>query len=259
MTSRAVQSPSPAQLADLSALADGTLDPARRQAVEAWIASSPELRELYERERAAVGVLRQAAAERAPARLRLRLQGQRVSPARGTRVPRFGALAGVIAAAAVAVVLLLPGGTPGSPSVSQAAGLALRGPSAPAPLPEPTDPRAKLAERFEGIYFPNWSATLGWRAIGMRADRLDGRRATTVFYRRRGGLVAYTIVGGAALPQPSGLVRWSNGFELRALSLGGRTVVTWRRAGHTCVISAAHVPLGSLEQLAGWRASSISD
>jgi hypothetical protein len=200
-----------------------------------------------------------AAVERAPARLRLRIQGQRVSPTRGSRVAGYGALAGAIAAAAVAVVLVLPGGAPGSPSVSQAAGLALRGPSAPAPAPDSADPSAKLADRFQHVYFPNWSATLGWRAVGMRSDRLDGRPTETVYYQRRDGLVAYTIVGSPALSPPSGLVTRLNGFELRAYSLAGRTVVTWRRAGHTCVLSAARLPLQMLQQLAGWRASGVTD
>ena len=246
MTSKTAQHPSPAQLAELSALADGSLEPTRQPAVEAWIESSPELVELYERERAAVGVLRQAAVERAPARLRLRIQSQRVSPPRRSRVVGYGALACALAAAAVAVALVLPGGAPGSPSVSQAAGLALRGPSAPAPPPDSADPRAKLADRFQEVYFPNYSATLGWRAVGLRSDRLDA-------------LVAYTIVGSPALSPPSGLVTRLNGFELRAYSLAGRTVVTWQRAGHTCVLSAARVPLQMLEQLAGYRARRISD
>jgi anti-sigma factor RsiW len=260
MASKAAQHLSPAQLAELSALADGSLEPARREAVETWIASSPELRELYERERTAVGVLQHATGERAPARLRARLEAQRVSRSRKSRVwTGYGALAGAIAAAAVAVVLVLSGGAPRSPSISQAAGLALRAPSAPPPAPDPSDPHTKLAARFQEVYFPNWSSTLGWRAVGMRRDRLDGRPTTTVYYERGDRLVAYTIVGAPALSPPSGAVTWSNGFELRVLSEAGRTVVTWRRAGHTCVLSAAGVPVRTLEQLAGWRASEISD
>src|SRR5947209_4729761 len=155
MPSTPLQDLSPSQAGDLSALADGSLDPERRAAVEAWIASSPELLELYERERAAVGVLRRAAAERAPARLRLRVHGQRVSPPRRSRVwAGSAAIAGALAAAAVAAALLLPGGAAGSPSVSQAADLAARGSSAPAPAPDSADPRVKLAARFEALYFP---------------------------------------------------------------------------------------------------------
>src|SRR5579884_160534 len=251
---------SPAQVAELSALADGSLDPTRREEVEAWIASSPALIDLYERERAAVRLLHQAAVERAPAQLHLRIEGQRATRARRPRM-RMGyvAVAGAIAAAAIAVVLVLPGGAPGSPSVSQAAGLALRGPSAPAPAPDSMDPRAKLAEHFQEVYFPNWSATLGWRAVGMRQDRLDGRPTTTVYYQRGDELVAYTIVGAPALSPPSAPVTRSNGYQLRVFSQAGRAVVTWRRAGHTCVLSAAGVPVSMLERLAGWRASEVSE
>ena len=259
MSAKPIQDLSPTQAAELSALADGSLDPARREAVEAWIASSPELLDTYERERAAVRLMRHAAAERAPARLRMQVHGQRLSRPRRSRAwAGYGALAGAIAATALAVVLLLPGGAPGSPSVSQAAGLALRGPSAPAPAPDSGDPRVKLADRFQALYFPNWSTTLGWHATGMRRDRLGGRATMTVYYRRDGGLVAYTIVGTPALRSPAGQVTHLNGYELRTFSLAGRTVVTWRRAGHTCVISAAGVPATALEQLAGWRAG-ISD
>lgn len=260
MASKPVQDLSLAQVAELSALADGSLDPARRDEVEAWIARSPELIDLYERERAAVRLLHHATAARAPARLRLSIEGQRVTRARRPRVRTgYVALAGAIAAAAIAVVLLLPGGAPGSPSVSQAAGLALRGPSAPAPAPDSADPREKLSERFQEVYFPNWSTTLGWRAIGMRRDRLDSRPTTTVYYQRRDERIAYTIVGAPALSPPSAVVTHSNGYELRVFSLGGRMVVTWQRAGHTCVLSATRVPVSMLEQLAGWRASRISE
>ncbi|HEY4826104.1 MAG TPA: hypothetical protein VIH85_05025, partial [Solirubrobacteraceae bacterium] len=63
------------ELDDLSALADGTLDPARRGAVEARIAASPELGALYERERQILAALHEArATERAPAALRARLE-----------------------------------------------------------------------------------------------------------------------------------------------------------------------------------------
>ena len=248
---------SAAQLAELSALADGRLDPTRRQAVEAWIASSPELLSRYERERAAVEILQQAGTERAPARLRARVEAQRVSGTPRSRWPGYAAMAGALAAAALALALILPGGTPGSPSVSQAAQLALRGPSAPAPAPDRGDPRTKLAQRLQGLYFPNWAGTLGWRPVGARSDRLGGRPAVTVYYQSRGRRAAYTIVGAPALAQPSPPATHLGGFELRALSLGGRTVVTWRRAGHTCVLSASAVPAQVLEELAAWRGARL--
>jgi hypothetical protein len=252
--------PSPTQLAELSALADGSLDPSRRQAVEDRIARSVHLRTLYERERAAVQLLQRAATEPAPARLRMRLEAQRAS--RGARRrwrPAYAVMAGALACAVAALALLLPGGTPGSPSVSQAAQLALRGPSGPAPAADPSDPGRKLAQRLQGLYFPNWSATLGWRPVGVRSDQLGGHRAVTVYYERQGVGVAYTIVGAPALVAPSTPVTQVGRVALQTLSVGGRTVVTWRRAGHTCVISASGVPTRVLERLADLSSAPVTD
>src|ERR1700751_4899847 len=108
--------PTTTELADLSALADGTLDPARRAAVEAHIAASPELSALYARERRVVAVLHQAReTERAPASLRARIEASR--PAQRTlarrRIGYAAGLAGALAAIALALVLVLPSGAPG--------------------------------------------------------------------------------------------------------------------------------------------------
>jgi hypothetical protein len=250
------QHPSPKQLAELSALADGSIDPTRRHAVEQWIARSPHLRALYERERASVELLGLAAAERAPTQLRWRLEGQRPHVAAWPRWnPAYAVLAGALAAAIAAVAF----GTPGSPSVSQAAQLALRGPSAPAPAVDPSDPRIKLIRRLQGLYFPNWSGKLGWRPAGVRSDLLGGREAVTVYYQRRGMTVAYTIVAAPALEQPPTPVMHLGAFALQTFNLSGRSVVTWRRAGHTCVISASGVPTRVLERLADWQAARITD
>ena len=68
------------ELAEVTRLADGTLDPRRRAEVEARIASSSELRELYAQQVKAVGVLHAARASgRAPARLRARIEAERPS------------------------------------------------------------------------------------------------------------------------------------------------------------------------------------
>ncbi|HEY8762785.1 MAG TPA: zf-HC2 domain-containing protein [Solirubrobacteraceae bacterium] len=242
------------ELADLSALADGTLDPARRAGVQAHIAASPELSALLEREQRVVEMLHEADSQtRAPAALRARIEAER--PRASVRARRrtvyIGGLAGALAAVVLALVLILPAGTPGSPSVSQALALATRGPVAAAPA---TDPRApqNLDTRIEDLYFPNWNGPLHWRAIGQRSDRIDGRLAVTVYYSSRGKRVAYTIVGAPALTTPAASVRKLDGTELRTLRLGGRLVVTWRRAGHTCVLSGAGVPASALQRLAAW-------
>lgn len=244
------------ELADLSALADGTLDPARRAEVEAWVTASPDRSALYERERRVVELLHEARrAERAPARLRARIEADRPSSrtlAR-RRAGYSGALAGVLAVAALALVLVLPSGTPGGPSLSQAAAIAGRGPAQPAPAPDPSAPAAQLGRNIQDVYFPNWSTKLHWWAVGQRTDRVGGRIAVTVYYQRRGERVAYTIVGVPALAQPSARVSYLNGVQLRTLTLGGRLVVTWRRAGHTCVLSGGQgASAAELQRLAAW-------
>jgi hypothetical protein len=65
-------------------------------------------------------------------------------------------------------------------------------------------------------------------------------------------MVAYTIVSLPALSQPSANVTQKRGVALRTLSIDGRTVVTWRRDGHTCVISGPGLSTLDLQRLAAW-------
>jgi anti-sigma-K factor RskA len=244
------------ELAELSALADGTLDPARRPEVEARIAASPELTALYERERRVVEALHQArATERAPEQLRARIEAAR--PAR-TAVARrrfgyAGGLAGLLAAVALALVLVLPGGTPGAPSVSDAAALAARGPTQAPPAPDPARPEAMLHRYVGEVYFPNWGRSLGWHAVGARTDRLGGHQAITVYYRWRDKQIAYTIVSAPALAAGAAHRTWLHGTELRTQTQNGRLVVSWDREGDTCVLSGRGVTAGELQKLAAWK------
>jgi hypothetical protein len=250
----------PKQLADLSALADGSLDPARVAEVRERIATSPELTALFERERRVVAILHEArATERAPARLRAAIEAQR-PPKRAQAQRRIvfgGSLAGAMAAIALALVLILPAGTPGAPSVSEAAALAARGVAAAAPSSDPSSPGTKLAASLGDVYFPDWTHSFGWKAVGQRSDRLNGRLALTVYYSSRGHRIAYTIVDAPALARPNASSKHVSGTEYQTLNLGGRLVVTWRRDDHTCVLSAGSgVPASTLRQLAAWSAPS---
>ena len=252
--------PTPRELAELSALADGTPDPGRRAEVEARIAASPELTALYQRESRVAELMAQTRATvRAPAALRARIAADR--PSRTSlgrrRLGYTGALAGALAALVLALVLVLPSGTPGAPSISQAAALAARGATAAAPAPDPSAPQVKLGQNIEEVYFPNWSGRFGWRATGQRSDRIDGRTAITVYYDWKGKRVAYTIVAAPALKAPSAQVTQLNGTDFRTLTLDGRLVVTWRRAGHTCILSGVNVPGGELQKLAAWKAPGL--
>ena len=195
------------------------------------------------------------ASVRAPEALRARIEAMRPSPAARARrrVGYGGALAGALAAAALALALVLPGGSPGSPSVSQAAALALNGPTAPAPAPASSSPNVKLGLDVQEVYFPNWTTRFHWRAVGQRTDRIGGRQAATVYYSWHGRQIAYTIVAAPALTQPATQTTTVDGTELRTLDLAGRVVVTWRRAGHTCVLSGSGVSPAVLQELAAWK------
>jgi hypothetical protein len=245
------------ELADLSALADGTLDPARRESVQAWVDATPERTALYARERTAVTLLHATHEDRAPAGLRSRIDAQRRerrAPLFRLRVAYGGGLAGALAAIGLALVLILPAGTPGSPSISQAAALATRGATAPAPGPDPGDPNVQLGTKVGRVYFPDWTKRFGSHPTGQRSDRISGRLADTVYYRWHGKTLAYTIVAAPALPVPSADRTRLDGTELWTLKSGGRLVVTWRRDGHTCVLSSsAGVPASILQQFAAWR------
>jgi hypothetical protein len=150
----------------------------------------------------------------------------------------------------VALALLLPGGTLGAPSVGQAASLAMRGPALGAPALDRTG--TKLNREVEDVYFPNWSR-LGWSAAGQRSDALGGRKAVTVYYNRGGTEIAYTILSQPALRWPGAQPRWLDGTKVQSFRLDGRTVVTWRRGNHTCILSGAGVSTRVLSELAAWR------
>lgn len=251
---------SPREQADLSALADGTIDPARRAQLEARIAESPQLAALYERERRVVELLHGANSRtRAPLGLRERIEAQRPSRAKQARrrIGYAGGLAAALAVVALALVLLLPGGSPGAPSVSQAAGLAALGANQPAPMPDPTNP-AKLGSDVEFVYFPNWEKRFGAPAVGKRTDTFGGRPATTVYYRLNGKTIAYTIVGEPALPGLPSDHTVLHGTKLWTFEHNGLQVVTWRRDGRTCILSSTDVAPAQLRKLAAWRAPGMT-
>jgi hypothetical protein len=244
------------EMAELCALADGTLPAERRAALEARVAASPELQELLQRQRRAVTATRTLASEPVPASLRESVEARRraLDRKRGSGlqlVPRL-AVAGGLAAVVVVVLAVVLSGGPGAPTVAEAARLGNRPPTGAAPRPLDAS-GTKLALDVEGVVFPNFARSFGWRAVGMRRDRLDGRNATVVFYAKDARRIGYVIVAGSGLARPSGAEGTTRGGVLfQTLRVNGRLGVTWRRDGHTCVLIGA-ATRAELLTLANWR------
>jgi anti-sigma factor RsiW len=243
------------ELADICALADGTLPAERRAEVEARVAASPELQELLERQRQAVVAMRALATDEPSPSLQAAVQGLGARRSRGRQlVPRL-ALAGTAAVVGAIVAAVLLTGGPGAPTVADAARLAAEPPAQPAPAPA-GQAGMRLAIGVNGVAFPDFARAYGWQAVGVRHGRIDGRDATVVYYRKGGRRLAYAIVAGSGLQPPSdGQTEVRRAVPYRAVRLNDRLVVTWRRAGHTCVlIGDAARP--ELVKLASWPLSS---
>jgi hypothetical protein len=196
---------------------------------------------------------------RAPLALRERIEADRARSRPARRGWALGgSLAAVAAAAATAIVLATGGGSAGL-SVAQAAELAQRGPAAPAPAVNGARP-SLLKRSVDGVVYPSWQDEFPWRASGAREDKLDGRRAVTVFYDNpQHARVGYTIVAGEPLDEPSGPGLRQGSEHYVVLSRGDRTIVTWRRGGHTCVLSGpASVPRAKLLALASWSGTEVA-
>jgi hypothetical protein len=239
---------------ELAAVADGSISPDERAAVEARLAESPELAaRLAEQERALALIRSATATTEAPTGLRARIDAARRSHRRSAR-PRFvlGAGLATAAAAALVLVLMLPGGA-GGPSIAAAAALSSRPATSAAPLPRTAEPKL-LDREVGGVPFPNWRKKFGWRTTGERSDELGGRRTATVFYGKKGHRLGYTIVDGSPLTVPKDATRVvRNGTELHTFRKDGRLVVTWRRGGRTCVLVGADVGRDVMLKLAAWK------
>jgi hypothetical protein len=241
------------ELAELSAFADGTLPPERRAEVEAWVTASPELLELVERQRRTVAATQALSSEEPPASLVATVDAlgsgriKRRSSARWF-APRLALASGLAVVAAVVAAIVLTGG-PGGPTVADAARLASKPPTGQAPAAISS---TKLSAGVQGVAFPNFARWAGWQTQGVLHGKVDGRDATVVFYRKDGRRIAYAIVAGSELPEPSeGQVTNRYGVDYQTLRLNGRLVVTWPRGGHTCVL-VGDATRAELVKLASW-------
>jgi hypothetical protein len=190
----------------------------------------------------------------APAALRARIELARVpagSMRRRSSTRWTVSLAGAAAACALlAAGLVLGTQGPGAPSVADAAMLGVRPPQAPVlePRGEPHWlPRVTAA----GLSYPYWEDRFGYRAVGLRRDRLGGRPATTVLYLRGRRRLAYTIIAGPPLPAGARTRSTSRaGIRIDSLAADGEVVVSWLRHGHTCVLAGRGTALSAMIRLA---------
>jgi anti-sigma factor RsiW len=245
-------------MADLSALADGTLAPERRADVEARIAASAELQELLDRQRRSLSATQALVDEPVPPSLSMAVADAVARPPVGADSPPrrrrrtvlgLAGLGAVVAVAAAVLVLTLGGGR--TPSLNETAQLAVRAPSGPAPAalaPAGTE----LAASVQGVTFPDLAGAFGWRASGVRHGSVSGRDVTVVSYTKGSRRISYAIVAGEALPRPSsGTTSILGGVRYQTLSLDGRLAVTWRRGGHTCLLIGS-APPSELLAVASW-------
>jgi len=77
-------------------------------------------------------------------------------------------------------------------------------------------------------------------------------RSGDVYYVKDGREIAYTIVGGEPLDvPPRGVDVDAAGTSVRLFDMQGRTVATWRKGGHTCVLAGDGAKGEQLAALAG--------
>jgi anti-sigma-K factor RskA len=164
------------ELGALAALADGSLEPESRAALEERVAASPELADLLAEQQRAVALTQSAAAEvEAPAGLRARIDAQRDA----RRAPRShrGIVLGAAAAAATAAAAIV-------------IGLAVFGSGTSGQRFEATLAPTGLAPNAQGQASLNKTSS-GWRieldATGL--PRLDGGRFYEAWLRNSAGLL----------------------------------------------------------------------
>lgn len=231
----------------LVALADGTLSGPERAEIEARVAASPEAGELLRAQRRAVAALR-AFDPPLP-------DGFEVArPAASAPRRALPVRAGLAAACGLAVLILaivLAPGERGGPVASMAALSALRA-AEPAP---PAAADGTLRRSFAGVTFPDWERPHGWRAVGARRDRVDGRATDTVYYVHTHHRIGYTVLSGSPVGLPArGRRVERDGVAVQLYRDGRRSVAVFERAGRTCVLAGVVHREETLVKLATWRA-----
>lgn len=249
--------PTEQDLQDVAALADGSIDPSRRAAVEARVQASEELTAELARQRSVLDLVVQAQRTvGAPASLRQAVGAERIRRRPLFAPRRLGLAAGglaVVAAALVAALLVLPGGVSGDVLVAQATAAHSKPVERPAPQEQAGAPTLLDFERF-GVVFPAWRTEFEWDAVGERDDEAEGRQIATVLYRKAEKSIGYSVISGDRIEFPANArVVDQDGTTVRVRTDGDRVVVLFERQGRTCVMSGVGVPEATMVELAAWK------
>jgi hypothetical protein len=174
----------------------------------------------------------------------------KVPQRKARRFGLIGALTSAAAAIAIALAVIVGSGASG-PTLSDASAYTLK----PALGPPPGHSfDGTLDLDVDGVPYPYWQDDFGWKATGSRVDKVNGRQATTVFYRKGKWRIGYTIVTGKPVSVPgSASVTVRHGIRFRSAPLHGATVVTWERRNHSCILSGFNMGRHELLKLAAWK------
>ena len=213
------------EIAELAALADGSLEPERRDALEARVAASSELADQLAEQQRAVALTRSAAEEvEAPAALRARVEAQRRS--RRGRAPGRLLLAGAGTAAALVAVVALAVSVLDSGTSAESFHAAL----APTDLAPGATGEATLTK-----------TTSGWRieldATGL--PRLDGERFYEAWLRNDAGV----LVPIGTFNEPQNVTLWAGVSPKEFTTIS----VTRERADNDQASSGLKVLVGEVE------------
>jgi hypothetical protein len=206
-----------------------------------------------------IGAAIRAAAESvdAPHGLRERIAADRArqgsSRRRRLRPAILVAAASVAAVVVAALVIVLGSGGSASPTVADAATVALGASTAPPPAVDAGDPRFVDAS-VGGIRFPNYAYDTPWRTVGGRADDLGPRSSRTVTYAKGPVRVGYTIVDGTPLDMSAGAWRTAaDGTPVWLSHVDGARVVSWEREGRTCVLASRQATEAQMLDFVAWH------
>ena len=89
-----------------------------------------------------------------------------------------------------------------------------------------------------------------WSPTGSRVDTIGSHTVATTSFERGGRVLAVSVLSGGPVREPGHVVASPSGVRIHEIGLAGRSILSWRRGGHTVVLSSVAVPEAWLLSLA---------